>query len=280
MGRLKILASGKSPQAQAQARGKLFEDLMTLVLRDYGYQIDEISNVNYAGMEIDIEGKSIITETPLYAECKCYETEVDSPKFQAFFGKYMTRWFKDNKCQGLFVALPGVNSHAKGFYRDNCEGNSQITFRLIEEEAVIAAMYGSQAVKRQETFAASIEQGMGIPGDWLILYTDKGCFWVQYVIPPGTEIATSLALFDGKGNFISSLETVDYLTQLYPELDDFEDIPFNDEQSVVGESSKEDAEQIVEVRGSSACFEYQFPASPEYFVGREAVLGGPGNSDR
>jgi hypothetical protein len=54
MGRLKILASGSSPQAQAQARGKLFEKLMANVLRHYGYSIDRIASVNYAGMEIDI----------------------------------------------------------------------------------------------------------------------------------------------------------------------------------------------------------------------------------
>ncbi|AZR74312.1 hypothetical protein BBF96_13480 [Anoxybacter fermentans] len=61
MGKLKILASGDSPQAQAQARGKLFEKLMAEVLRQLGYEIDRIPNINYAGMEIDIEGKSTTT---------------------------------------------------------------------------------------------------------------------------------------------------------------------------------------------------------------------------
>ncbi|HEX7628089.1 MAG TPA: restriction endonuclease, partial [Candidatus Methanoperedens sp.] len=108
MGRLKILAAGNSPQAQAQARGRLFEKLMAEVLRHFGYSIDKPSNVNYAGMEIDIEGKSIATSIPLYAECKCYENEVDSPKLQAFLGKFMTMWFKDKRCQGIFIALPGI----------------------------------------------------------------------------------------------------------------------------------------------------------------------------
>ena len=76
MGRLKILGSGDSPQARAQARGKLFEKLMTLVLQHYGYQIDTKPNVNYAGMEIDIEGRAILADVQLYAECKCYETDV------------------------------------------------------------------------------------------------------------------------------------------------------------------------------------------------------------
>ena len=99
MGRLKILASGNSPQAQAQARGKLFEKLMADVLRHYGYSIARIPSVNYAGMEIDIDGKAIATGIPHYAECKCYKTEVDSPKLQGFFGKYMAQWLKDRRCQ-------------------------------------------------------------------------------------------------------------------------------------------------------------------------------------
>ena len=100
MGRLRILASGNSPQAQAQARGELFENLMTLVLRHYGYHIDNKPNVNYAGMEIDIEGKATLTDVPLYAECKCHETDISSPRLQEFFGKYMTRWLKPESTEG------------------------------------------------------------------------------------------------------------------------------------------------------------------------------------
>ncbi len=51
---------------------------MTRVLRRHGYSIDAIPNVNYAGMEIDIDGKQTITGVPLYAECKCYETEASA----------------------------------------------------------------------------------------------------------------------------------------------------------------------------------------------------------
>jgi DNA-binding MarR family transcriptional regulator len=271
MGRLKILASGDSPHVQAKARGKLFENLMADVLRHYGYSIDRIPNVNYAGMEIDIEGKAIATGIPLYAECKCYETEVDSPKLQAFYGKYMALWLRDKRCQGLFIALPGINSHAKGFYRTNCEGKSEITVRLLEEEQVLEAIFQTNNITTvPNAFSRAIEKQMGTPGDWVLLYTDKGLFCVQYVIPPKGGIPSSIALLDAMGNLLSDRATFDYLTQLCPELEDFDKIAGSaiDPQPSV----QQDMEEIVEVRGSSACFEYQFPASPKYFVGRQSIL--------
>ena len=272
MGRLIVLAGGSSSQAQATARGKLFEQLMTSVLRHYGYQIDRIANVHYAGMEIDIEGKAIATGIPIYAECKCYATDVDSPKFQAFFGKYMTRWLLDKRCQGLFIALPGINSYAKGFYRENCEQNKDITVRLMEEEEVLNAMYETGLVSRPEVFKEAIPTSLGTAGDTLVFYTDQGCFVGQYVIPIGVGVPNSISLFDAKGNPIASSDTIDYLTNLWPELGDFTLLPLDNDPPAREPTTILEDEQIVEVRGSSSCFEYQFPASPEFFVGREAIL--------
>lgn len=271
MGQLKILAQGTSPQAVSQKRGKLFEDLMAKVLRHYGYSIDTIPSVNYAGMEIDIEGKHLITSTPLYAECKCFENEIDSARLQAFFGKYMNRWLKDNRCQGLFIALPGLNSHAKGFYNEIKE-NSQITFELMEKDKVIKALFDSGDIVTQSAISPIIDESMGALGDWLLLYTDRGLFWVQYVIPPGSAIPREIVLLDNRGNPIYDKATIDYLIQLYPEIEDFKVLSFDGSVASSKLIQQEDVEEVVEVRGSSACFEYQFPASPEHFIGRKQIL--------
>jgi hypothetical protein len=111
---IEIVAPGLSQQERNQARGKLFETLSAEILRHLGYVIDSKPNVNYAGMEIDIVGRHNATGIPLYAECKCYSNDVAAPKFQAFFGKYMSMWLEDKRAHGIFLALPGLNSHVEG----------------------------------------------------------------------------------------------------------------------------------------------------------------------
>jgi DNA polymerase III delta prime subunit len=250
----------------------LFEELMADVLRSHGYSIDRIPNVNYAVMEIDIDGRQTITGLPLYAECKCYETEVDSPKLQAFYGKYTARWFKDKRCHGLFIALPGVNSHAKGFYRENCEGNEQIVMRLLEEEQVLDAIYRSGKVVQPGRIASLVNPNVGSAGDRLLFFTDRSYFWIQYLIPQGGSIPKSVLIADATGRQITEKSTIDYLVSLYPELQDFPPVIAETLPISLGRGPTRESEEIVEVRGSSACFEYQFPASPQFFVGREEVL--------
>lgn len=273
MSKLQILAVGKSLQAQAQARGKLFEELMSKVLRHLGFKIDRIASTNYAGMEIDIEGEHIVTGIPLYAECKYRDKEVESRDLQQFFGKYMTLWFKDNRCQGLFIALPGVNSHAKGFYEENLKTNARFTVRLYDEDQVLKTIIETDMTVRPEVISSFITEDMGTPGDWSLLYTDNGLFWVQYVIPLGSGIPSRVALFDSRGNLVASRATIDYLTQLLPDLSGLEVITSTSKSFFVWPyGAPQEEEEIVEVRGSSECFEYQFPASPEHFVGRQDVL--------
>lgn len=272
MGKLKILASGDSPQAKAQARGKLFENLMAEVLRHLGYKIDRTHNTNYAGMEIDIEGESTVMQVPFYAECKYYETNIDAPKLQAFYGKYMTRWRKNNKSQGLFIAIPGFNPHAKGFYKDNIENDSEITFRILEEDDVLKELFKSTNIAQPETIAKNIPTNIGSVGDWLLIYTDKGMFWIQYIISIGQGIPNKIAVFDAKGNPISDKSIVEYLIHLYPEMNNFGIITIGNASIMQTSGVQKETEQIVEVKGSSACFEYQFPASPNFFVGRQEIL--------
>lgn len=271
MGRLKILAEGSSQQARIQARGKLFEAMMAEVLRRYGYSTDRILNANYAGMEIGIEGKHKATGLPLYAECKYYETAATAPELQAFYGKYMTRWLKDKQCHGLFIVLPGVDSPAKEFYRKHLEENSEVTVRLYEEDHVLKAISSTPGVVSPDTVIRRIAPGMGKLGDCFLLYTEKGLFWVQYITSHGKENPDRIALFDAGGIPLSERSILGYLMNLCPELDDFDNIAVRG-AFAFQPGLFQDAEEIVEVKGGSEYFEYQFPASPEHFIGRKTLL--------
>lgn len=272
MGELKILAQGSSSQMRAQARGKLFENLMAKVLQMKGYIINFPANSRYTGMEIDIEGKQELMGIPVYGECKCFdEKEVDCSELMKFFGKYFEKWLEGPRSQGVFIALPRLNVEAKTFYREKIQSKTQIAFALYEQEDVLEVIFSSRLTVRPEIIRERIPMEIGTTGDWILLYTDKGLFWVQFIVPPESGIANSVAFFTDQGDGISDRATIDYLTQLYPELSGFATInikstPLNKAVPV------QDSDEIVEVVGSSSCFDYQFPASPAYFVGRQTIL--------
>ncbi|MGD0080844.1 MAG: restriction endonuclease [Methanoregula sp.] len=270
MGKIKIFSEGDSLGAQANARGHLFENLMTDVLGHSGYIIEKKPNVNYAGMEIDIEGKSLINDVKLYAECKCYDKEIDSTKFQAFFGKYMSMWVNDSHCQGLFIAIPGINSHARGFYNTYCKDNSQFNVRVLDENDVLKTIIDAKLTVSHDIIADFIDKSIFDIGDWSIMYTNIGLFWVQYILRKGEGTPSSIIIFDSKGNLINDLKTIEYLKNLNSELSNFQIIQTSGKKPgsipIIQELHDE---QIVKVRGSSSCFEYQFPASPDFLVGRK-----------
>jgi len=112
---------------------------------------------------------------------------------------------------------------------------------------------------------------MGKPGESFLLYTERGLFWVQLITSQGKITPDRIAIFNDSGIPILDRSIIGYLTTLYPKLADFDNVTVGS-TVVLQPGLFQDTNEIVEVRGGSGCFEYQFPAPPEHFIGRRSLL--------
>ena len=212
-----ILGDGPTPQAQATERGRLFEDLMTKVIAQVGYNVTEVPRRNYAGMEIDIEATAVLGSTPLYAECKCYAEPVTAPLYQAFFGKFAGRWHRDNGSRGLFIAIPGVNGAVWAFHRESVEPIEGAVVEIIEQDRVVQLVVDSGLTVSEDVIKRQVQPAEGSPGDVQLLFTSRGLYWAQFVLARGMTTPSGIALFDSSGNRISDEPFLETLTKLRPE---------------------------------------------------------------
>jgi hypothetical protein len=274
MGKLRIFASGRSQRTRNQARSKLFSEMMTRVLNHDGYHVDHILHSDSAQMEIDVQGKHKETGFLFYAVCKHSETPMSERDLQAFFGRYMIKWHTDRQCYGLFIILPGLDGAATKFYREHIKNNPHVTTFLYDEDDVLKSISQMPGHANPGQIAARIPQDIGKPGEGILLYTEKGMFWIYPIISHGEKTQDKIALFDAKGELISDRSIIGYLTKLDPAIENIDNIS-TDTTSKTGPLQPglfQSADPIVEVNGSSSCFEYQFPASPRYFVGRKSLF--------
>jgi hypothetical protein len=274
MGKLRIFALGRSQRTRNQARGKLFSEMMTRVLNHDGYHVDHILHLDSAQMEIDIQGKHRKTGFPFFAVCKYSETPMPERDLQAFFGRYMIKWHADRLCHGLFIVLPGLDEAAIKFYREHIKNNTHFTTFVYDEDDALKAISQMPGQVSPDQIAGRIHPDIGKPGEGILLYTEKGMFWAYPIISHGEKTPDKIALFDAKGELISDRSIIGYLTKFDPAIANFDNIS-------EGTAAKtgplqpglfQDADPIVELNGGSSCFEYQFPASSRFFVGRKSIF--------
>ena len=271
MGRLKILVSDKTNSTGNRARGELFKSLITQILNKDGYHVNVFRQEEPHLLELDIEGKHVETGLPYYAVCRYSETPVSLRDIQAFYGKYMVRWQKDNRCRGLFIVLPGLDEAAGAFFRDYIWNNEQFTTCLYEENDVLKAISQLPGNIGLERLARRLPPDEGEIGKSILLYTERGIFWGWPIISYGKNAPDKITFFDAKGTPISDRSAVAFLVKLYPALSGF-DVILKDKAVLLQPGLFPDADPVVEVVGSAECFEYQSPASPKHFVGRKSFF--------
>ena len=271
MGKLRIFAPGRSQHTRTRARGKLFSEMITRILNHDGYRVDHIISSDPTQMEIDIQGKHRETGFPFYAACRFSETPISERELQAFFGRYMVKWHTDRRCHGIFIVLPGFDGAAIKFYREHIKNNPHVTTFLYDEGDALKVISQMPGHVSPDQIAGRIPPDIGKAGEGILHYTEKGVFWAYTIISHGKKTPDKIALFDGKGELISDRSIIGYLTKLDPTIANFGNIS-TARTGPLQPGLFQDADPILEVNGSSSCFEYQYPASPRYFVGRKSLF--------
>jgi hypothetical protein len=271
MGRLKILVSGSTESAVNQARRELLESIIIKILSKDGYRVDGIRPIDPHQMELDIEGKHLETGSPLYAVCRYSETAVSERDLQAFYGRYMIKWLEDNQCHGFFLVLPGFDERAGKFYRQHIKNNEHVTTFLYEENDVLKTISEMPGHVGPGQIADRIPPEKGEIGENILLYTEKGMYWIWFITSHGKNTPNKFVLFDDRGASISDRAVIDFLVKLYPPLADFNHI-LMDKTVLLQPGLFQDTDPVVDVSGSTKCFEYPLPASPKHFVGRKSIF--------
>ncbi|MFZ3122723.1 MAG: AAA-associated domain-containing protein [Thermodesulfovibrionales bacterium] len=268
---LRIEAKGISTQDESEKKGKLFERLCGELLNSLGYKITN-RNLIYAGMEIDLEGERTLEKIPFICECKGQKAEVGSKEFQAFAGKLSAKQKKNPQIFGIFLTLSRLNSSAKGFYQEYFAGRNELI--LLEEPKILDYLYEQNLLIKLEVVQKNCQTNFPAfkIGDAELLYTEKGYFWFQYMTSENDDVPNYICFIDSNGNFISEKNVMDELNSLNEDFLSYKPL-LPQIQKMKPELKEAEHEEVVPVRGSSSYFEYQFPASPEYFVGRFDVIG-------
>lgn len=266
-----VLASGETTAFRNNAKGHLFEEFVGLLLAEYGYAAPEKGNFNVTadGIEIDVTAISEISRHRAIVECKAYTSNVKAQAVTSFLGKLqMARYEYDAQVHGFFFALPRLVAAGEEISRKAQKADP--LFRYLHVGRIVDLLQAKKLI-RDARLVVSSETRTSDPA---VLITADGTYSCAKVLDASTRRADHIIVWGSDEREI----VPDGVLRLLRDDSYATGLPIKRSTEIGAPSAaflpEESAETvaIVTVRGSSEDFEYQFPASPAYFVGRKSLL--------
>lgn len=257
--------------ASANKKGHLFEEFVAQVMYQFGFDNPTRRNVNVTseGIELDIALKNSFTNDVAFVECKAYTTNVKSQALTSFYGNLGIERMDSPDSHGYLFALPKLTADGDEKARKIEERDSR--FHYFDSQTIVESLITRKLI---DPFSSKIPSGI-LTSDPCVIVTSDGLYSCVKVLDPDTRRAVQVTVWhkDAKTRVpqtvISSLAQSDYGLDL--EVVESPSVFFKPS----GISQRQDvgsAPIVVTVRGSSSDFEYQFPASPKFFVGRRSIV--------
>ena len=270
---LHILGSGKTAAAKANSKGHLFEHLMRALLEHLKMSVTHM-NKSESGLEIDIEGVSILGKMKFFAECKAQEDSLNSTDIQKFGFKFMYKKYETPDIRGFLFTLSPLNSKAQEVWDDKLKARhgDQVTCYLQDE--IIEFLIQHYKLASPDIIRGQATNGYARNcGDTQILCVEDNnkaasLFWAQLLMSSDGTEPNAVVFYGPTGSFVTERATIERLLSLKHDLAtekltclNIEDLPRLDDISP--------SRTVVRVRMSSDWFDYRFPAAPQFFVGRD-----------
>lgn len=277
MAYLHILGAGKTQSEIANSKGHLFEKLMCDVLTHLKCEITR-TNRSKNGLEIDIEGRSILGNLPFFAECKAHQDPLDSTAVQQFGFKFQNQAYDHPDARGYLFSLSSLNSSAQEVWDDQLKARHQSKLECYFAQDIIQLIIEHyHIVSETEIRQYSTETYKRVCGDSLLLCMEvqekPQLFWAQLLLSSDGAEPRYVVFFTDQGSEVTSKTTVETLQQRKHELGSGIIECLNFRETEIDRATLDDlspARRVVRVRMSSDWFDYRFPAAPEFFVGRDS----------
>lgn len=255
----------KLQDAPNTEKGNLLEELAEEFLKTQGYEV--LRQVRVTAAELDLLCKHKVSAKEVYVECKAHKEPLSANDLKNLLGTVDLKEY----AEGWFVSTGPLGKDAKGFMTEWEKKSLEKRERLIiyTPDRVLTALLDAKVITPQSKEKAAElirEPGLSM-GDWVLLITPWGKYWVCTILRNG--IPKSAILFCAQsGCQVSDPDIFEKIKSSDFSLKDFEFLSFESPRQSIEKIAHQKDTAIVEVEFGEKWRDYR-PARPEHFVGRK-----------
>jgi hypothetical protein len=253
-----------------QRKGQLFERLARRLVELSGY-VDVRLRAKHTSLEYDLEARHNLSGRTLMGEAKAHDSNIRGQDLAAFVGKLLPR-AASGPVDGLFISTSPFTAEARDYLdglSDTTLDQFRLSLRTLVGEKIPQFLSTQGQCLSEATLRTRVSELYSLEAlDTWFIGAERGDFLVATCGPNAIGAATHFALFDLNGGELSLDDSL--LSHLQLQLADLKGLPLVSRAEDPGQTLP--IQRLPSVVAGIGWFDYKFPVSPEYFIGRDNSL--------
>lgn len=252
-----------SVNVSTKDRGDLLENISKKLLEAQSYNV--IQEIRFTAVELDLLCKHKVSGKEIYVECKAHRGNIDSNVLKNLLGTLTLQEYSE----AWIISTAEFGKEAKGFIETwKAKPASQsMKLSFYSPDMVLDSLIGSGVIRpRPQDAAVELVGGLNNLGEWTLLITQYGNFWLVSKISGGvpTEI---LSFYASNNEPVIDLVLLKNLNATDSTLSSMNFVPAEKSKNAAIAICRETLVDVVQIQSGETWSDYR-PSRPQDFVGR------------